>query len=326
MARSDLLVTLVGAASRSDQILLRRTVEAIAAEERAKQHHILADRLLDELRPMSPPVDLRARTKHEPGSELVVERTPRWQISDLILPYGVRDELQQMAEEHNRADLLRSFGLEPRHRVLLVGPPGNGKTSLAEAIAEALMVPMIIVRYESLIGSYLGETGNRLRSLFDYLRNRECLVFFDEFEVLGKERADEQETGEIKRVVSGFLLQLDALPSYVTVVAATNHPELLDRAVWRRFQLRLHLPPPGQDETLQWVEQFQARFDQPLGYSPKMLAGKLQGLSFAELEEFGTNVRRRYVLELPNSDPKHIIAKQLSYLSSRFNLAGEGVM
>jgi len=95
------------------------------------------------------------------------------------------------------------------------------------------------VRYEAVVGSFLGETSSRLRRLFDFARTHPCVLFFDEFDTLGKERGDVHETGEIKRVVSSLLLQIDALPSYVVVVTATNHPELLDRAVWRRFQMRL---------------------------------------------------------------------------------------
>src|SRR5699024_10533151 len=114
----------------------------------------------------------------------------------------------------------RSHGLDPRHRVMLVGPPGNGKTSLAEAIAEALAVPFFVIRYEALIGSYLGETANRLKCVFDYVRTTPCVVFFDEFDAVGKERGDTHETGEIKRVVSSLLMHVDELPSYTVIIAA----------------------------------------------------------------------------------------------------------
>ena len=122
-------------------------------------------------------------------------------------------QCQDLINEQNRADLLQSYGIEPRNKLLLIGPPGNGKTSLAEAIAEALMVPLLTVRYESIIGSYLGETASRLSKLFEYVKTRECVLFFDEFETLGKERGDIHETGEIKLVVSSLLMQIDALPS-----------------------------------------------------------------------------------------------------------------
>src|SRR4030095_100639 len=98
--------------------------------------------------------------------------------------------------------------------------------------------------YDALIGSYLGETNARPSKLFDYVRTRPSVLLFDEFDAIGKERGDTHETGEIKRVVSFLLMQLDQLPSYVIAVAATNHGELLDRAVWRRFQMRLSMPAP----------------------------------------------------------------------------------
>ena len=134
--------------------------------------------------------------------------------------------------------------MEPRNRVLLQGAPGNGKTSLAEAIAAEAMLPFYVARYEGIVSSFLGETAGRIDHMFEFVRTRRCVLFFDEFDTIAKERADTHETGEIKRVVSTLLLQIDRLPSHVIVVSATNHAELLDRAAWRRFQIRLFLNPP----------------------------------------------------------------------------------
>ena len=247
MARADLLIALVRAARRGDDVLLQRTVEALIAEERAKHHNVLADRLEESLRTngnrLSRPAGPAASSVAPDVRELVWEHEPRRRLPDLILPAVVTTAVTELVEEHQRVELLRSYNLEPRHRVLLAGAPGNGKTSLAEAIAEALMVPFLVVRYEGVIASFLGETTARLHRLLDSVRTRRCVLFFDEFDAIAKERGDIHETGEIKRVVSSLLLEMDALPSYVTVIVASNHPELLDRAVWRRFQLRLHLPP-----------------------------------------------------------------------------------
>ena len=122
--------------------------------------------------------------------------------------------------------------------------------------------------------------------MFEYVRSRRCVLFFDEFDTVGKERGDRQETGEIKRVVSSLLLQIDALPSYVVVVTASNHPELLDRAVWRRFQIRLELPMPRRGQIEEWFRRFEARTGYSMSLSPRSLAMRLQGLSFAEIEDF----------------------------------------
>ena len=237
----------------------------------------------------------------------------------MLLPKTVLENCQELITEHMRADILRSYGLEPRNKVLLIGPPGNGKTSLAEAIAESLMLPFLTVRYESLVGAYLGETASRLNKLFEYAKTRQCVLFFDEFETLGKERGDTHETGEIKRVVSSLLLQIDALPSYVVAIAATNHEALLDRAAWRRFQLRLTLPLPTRNDLQLWFKLFEERCSFSFGLEPSILAKKMYGKSFAEAEEFALSVYRQYVLQLPSSDNKAITQKQLTLFAAQVN-------
>lgn len=317
MARSDLLISLVKAGSTGDREAFRKTVEALVAEERAKRHGILADRLQKELqtngngatRPLSSSI----------LGDLFFELMPKRRIQDLVLPKNVSTSVAELVEEHRRRDLLRSHGLEPRNRILLAGDPGNGKTSLAEAIAESLMVPLVVARYDGLIASYLGETASRLRRLFDYVRSRHCVLFFDEFDTLGKERGDDHETGEIKRVVSSLLLQIDDLPCHVVVVTATNHPELLDRAVWRRFQLRLELPPPTSSQVEEYFKLVSASLSFPLGLTPKALAQKLRGISFSELEGFIADVARRYVLSLPDADSTRIANERLSQWSTRYS-------
>ncbi|HUT32864.1 MAG TPA: ATP-binding protein [Planctomycetota bacterium] len=252
--------------------------------------------------------------------DLFYEIVPQRRLDDLVLPEPVTSACRELIEEHCRADLLRSHNMEPRHRILLAGPPGNGKTSLAEALAAELALPLLVVRYESVIGSYLGETAVRLARLFEQVRPRQCVLFFDEFDVVGKERGDVHETGEIKRVVSSLLLQVDALPTYVIVVTATNHPELLDRAVWRRFQLRLRLPAPTGAAIAEWFRKFEKRLGCSLGHTSQALSKHLKGLSFSELEQFTLDVQRRYVLSVPNGELRSIVAERLAQWKQRFAL------
>lgn len=320
MPRADLIVDLVKAGTRGDRGAFVRLVESMAAEEREKNHSLLADRLVQGLT-----LNGNARKSvglaipDEKAAELLHEITPRRALDSLILPPAVRSACNELVEEHHRADLLRTYNLEPRHRVLLAGPPGNGKTTLAEALADALMVPLYVVRYESVIGSFLGETSQRLRRIFEHVASRRCVLFFDEFDTLGKERGDTHETGEIKRVVSTLLMQIDALPSHAVTVVASNHPELLDRAVWRRFQLRLELPSPNRAMLEEWFRRFQERLGEPLGYPPRSLAMRLKGLSFAEAEQFGEDVLRRHVLALPDSDLKRVVETRLDAWQQRFH-------
>jgi AAA+ superfamily predicted ATPase len=307
MARSDLILTLVKAGSRGDHLLFRKAVEAMIVEEQAKQHHLLAQKLTEELRSNSSlnsngPVVLGDRL-----TNLLLDVTPHLTLDDLILPPSVDATCREIIEEHNRADLLRSYNLEPRSRILLQGPPGNGKTSLAEALASSLMATFLVVRYEGVIGTYLGETAVRLKRVFEFASTRRCVLFFDEFDTLGKERGDVHDTGEIKRVVSSLLLQIDALPSHVVVITATNHAELLDRAVWRRFQVHMTLPKPKREDVLAWLSRFEKRFGHPLGLSNNTLADKLKGASYADMEILADAIQRRYVLSLPDAKPEAIV-------------------
>jgi hypothetical protein len=319
MARSDLLVSLVRAGAAGDREMLRSTAEALVAEERAQNHPIVADRLERALSavPITPPALTSTNGLAGAGKDAILEVEPRTQMSQLLLPLPVQEGGRQLIEEHVRADVLRAHGYEPRHRVLLSGPPGNGKTSFAEAVAESLGLPFFMVRYDALIGSYLGETNARLRKLFDYVRTRPSVLFFDEFDAIGKERGDTHETGEIKRVVSFLLMQLDQLPSYVIVVAATNHAELLDRAVWRRFQLRLGFPAPDKRQIEVFLDRVMSQWPDQPRRSVRTIGGKLGSVSYAEAIDFCQNVRRRQILGLGELSIDDAVRTELDLWESR---------
>jgi SpoVK/Ycf46/Vps4 family AAA+-type ATPase len=310
VARSDLLLNLVKSGLNGERELFARTVEAVIAEERAKNHHVLADSLAQAAQHQkASPTSLQVRLK-SPTAELLLEQEPDVAFSDLVLPVPVQTVVSQLIEEQQRADLLRSYNLEPRSRVLLTGPPGNGKTSLAEAIATALCVPFFVVRYERIVNSYLGETAKRLEEVFQYARLRQCVLFFDEFDALGKEREDRQESGEIKRVLNSLLLEVDRLPSYVILIAATNHPELLDRAVWRRFQIRTTLPLPDREQIARWFDLMALRHPDWNVAKAKRSSSHLVGASFSELQDLAQDAMRRCVLD-GVTDPDRVFSEQI---------------
>ena len=143
------------------------------------------------------------------------------------------------------------------------------------------------------------------------------VLFFDEFDSIAKERGDVHETGEIKRVVSFLLMQIDQLPSYVVTVVATNHAELLDRAVWRRFQLRLALPQPSPEALSVFLDRQFESWPEPAGIEASKLAASLGDISFAEALEFCQTVRRRHILSLGNRTLRHILSEQLNLWAAR---------
>lgn len=321
MARSDLLIKLVRSSASGDKVGLRKTVEAIVAEERAKQHNILADRIEKAFLTSNwnggPRMNSLAPDSAYKARDFVAEVTPRRRLEDLVLPDVTVLAVRQLIEEQQRANLLRSHSLEPRHSALLIGPPGNGKTSLAEAIAESLAVPFFVVRYEAVIGSFLGETASRMKRVFDYARTTPCVLFFDEFDAVGKERGDIHETGEIKRVVTSLLMQIDDLPTYVVILAATNHAELLDRAVWRRFELRLSVPAPTQKQLSRYLISLSKRTDIKLGLGAEQIAKAIGKVSFSEAEQFFLDLARRQILNGPESSPEEVAKQQLRIWRAR---------
>jgi AAA+ superfamily predicted ATPase len=319
MARADILISLVLSANRNDTISFRKSVESLIAEERAKKHIILADRLAAIINENGSKNTLYSKLNGN-TKDLVFEVQPQKTFDDLVINERTRIICQDLIEEQHRADLLRSYGLEPRNRILLTGSPGNGKTSLAEAIATHLMYPFFVVRYENLIGSYLGETATRLNNLFDYIKTRTCVLFFDEFDTIGKERGDTKETGEIKRVVSSLLLQMDRLPSYVVIITASNHPELLDRAVWRRFQIRIDLEGPSESQIEYFIKRFIQKAGIDIDYNMKNLSESFIGKSYSEIESFCMDILRKTILEHQQGNVHTIITEKLKQWQQRFTI------
>lgn len=325
MARADILISLVKSAKKNDMVSFRKSVESLIADERAKKHNILADRLTVAINAENGTTNGNSIRTNGSTKDLVFELTPQKQFEDLIIDDTSINVCKDLISEQHRADLLRSHGIQPRNRILLTGSPGNGKTSLAEAIATHLMYPLFIIRYENLIGSYLGETATRLNNIFDYVKTRNCVLFFDEFDTIGKERGDTKETGEIKRVVSSLLLQMDRLPSYVVVITASNHPELLDKAVWRRFQIRLNLEKPGKSQIELFINKFFQRTNINLDFNIKTLSEKLNGLSFSDIEAFCLDVSRQAILDHHTDSVKKIIPLKLKQWEARFTISNEGI-
>nr|WP_231625081.1 ATP-binding protein [Novosphingobium sp. AAP93] len=179
-------------------------------------------------------------------SSLLDARYSDLRLASMVLPDTLKDRLARVLTEQRQQEKLRARGLQPRRKLLLVGPPGSGKTMSAAALAGELKLPLFTVLYDGLIGKLMGETATRLRLIFDAIAMQRGVYFFDEFDAIGAQRAGPNDVGEIRRVLNSFLqfLENDTGPSII--VAATNHPEMLDKALYRRFDdvITYALPTP----------------------------------------------------------------------------------
>jgi hypothetical protein len=164
-----------------------------------------------------------------------------------VLAPAAQEAVDRIINERRQADLLARVGIEPTRKLLLTGAPGVGKTMTARYLAAELDLPLLTVDLAALMSSFLGRTGHNLRRILDYARSSPSVLLLDEFDALGKRRDDPSDVGELKRIVNVLLVELERWPSESLLIAATNHPELLDRAVWRRFDHVLSLALPTAD-------------------------------------------------------------------------------
>lgn len=249
MASGKLLRLLVQSGASGDPTAFRSATEQLIKEERAKQHNLLAndlERILygDRATPSSSVHNIlpEAPVDKESGVALVDIKQASRSIDELVLEQSTFEVIENVLEEYRREDVLRSYGMMPAEKVLFFGPPGCGKTLSAEAIAYELNRPLAIVRLDSLVSSFLGETAANLRKVFDFIAKHKLVVLFDEFDALGKERDDGSEHGELRRVVNAVLQMMDSYDGKSIIVAATNHDQILDSAIWRRFDELVEFP------------------------------------------------------------------------------------
>jgi len=301
VARGELIKQMLSSHQRGDEDAFREAASEVIAEERRRHHGLLAEELQQIMRapdqaPATPVAfsSLKPLPKAKDDADLVELVNPRRTLQGQVLRPDVRDRLAGILEEHRRASVLHAHGLSPARSLLFVGPPGTGKSSTAESLASELGVPLARVNLPAVVSSLLGETSRNLAAIFDSSRSEPWVLLFDEFDALGRERSDTTEHGELKRVVTTFLQLLDHYAGPAVVIAATNHPAMLDDAVWRRFDDVIGFKLPTLRETEKLVRRLFRRVQ--LGAAPREVAQRLRRWSQADVELVCRAAMKRSVL------------------------------
>lgn len=229
--------------------------------------------------------------------DLLEVLTPKIKLSDVALPEKTVQVLKQVVAEQKSVEQLADRGVVPANRLLFCGPPGCGKTLTANALAGELDMPIAYVKLDGLVSSYLGQTGTNIRKIFDFVKNKRIMLFLDEFDAIAKKRDDSNELGELKRVVTTLLQNMDAMPSNVFLVAATNHHHLLDPAIWRRFNSSILLELPNLEQRTQMINRFCSDKLSDYSIDHKTLVILTDGMSGAEIQSFMLSLAKYCVLE-----------------------------
>jgi SpoVK/Ycf46/Vps4 family AAA+-type ATPase len=288
MARSDQVKALLRSHREGDEQRFTAVAEEIIQDARRRRHVLLAEELeaiLDEPVRMRRPAHvatLRPLPKGRDDAPLLDIRSPRRSMHDLVLRESTRAVLLGVLEEQHGRTALHAHGIEPRRSILFAGPPGTGKSATAEAVAGELGWPLARVQLATVVSSYLGETARNLDQIFTFLQQGSWVLLFDEFDMLARDRNERGDHGELKRVVSALLQLIESTTTDSVIIATSNHANLLDSALWRRFDEIVDFQLPTAEERAALVEMKLAGVSHEV--DAETLANRLDGYSHADVE------------------------------------------
>ena len=302
MAASKHLIALLRSHIDGDNEQFLSVAMQVAAHEARQGHGNLAKQLrdlIDEARSLKTSRASRPVPFAQPKGELAALVSASYsdtRFASMVLPTALEERLKRIVREQRQHHRLTTHGLYPRRKILLIGPPGSGKTMTATALAGELALPLFMVVFDSLITKFMGETAAKLRLVFDAMLETRGVYFFDEFDAIGSRRAERNDVGEIRRVLNSFLQFLENDDSESLIVAATNHPKLLDSALFRRFDDVIHYDLPDSSIAEGILKTRLSGFNAK-GMVSKQVVEATSGLSQAEISRAADEAAKRAILE-----------------------------
>lgn len=228
-------------------------------------------------------IELEIPTDSEKGFPLVHVSEQFYSMDDLIIDSETKERIEYVISENKNSKKLLSYGLKPKQKIILCGPPGTGKTLASKVISSTMGYPFVYVLFDTIISSFLGQTATNIRKIFNFIEKGKFVVLFDEFDIVGKKRDDEQEHGEIKRVVNNFMQMLETYNGESMLIAATNHQHLLDKAIWRRFNEVLFFNLPNTSQRILLFKKYLRVLKRDLDFDLKYFVSNTRGFSAADI-------------------------------------------
>ena len=284
MAKAEYIISLIRSHYANEPERFTTLALQVAAYEAKLGHTLTAGeikKIIDKAQTKTNTPQIKTFNKDLQG--LLVEQIPAVKLSDIIASPNITEKIERIILEFIQRDKLRKHDLENRRKILLSGPPGTGKTFTASIIANELHLPLYTVLMDKMVTKFMGETGAKLRLIFDVIKQRQGVYLFDEFDAIGGERSRDNDVGEIRRVLNSFLQFIERDDSDSLIIAATNNKALLDQALFRRFDDVILYNLPTEDEKLGLLKNRLARFSKAKGVNFKQLLPNINGLSHAEI-------------------------------------------
>jgi len=307
MTNTQQILALLRSHANGDEQHFYTIAMQIAAHEARRGNTKIAQELKDlidqaKLRsvpfPASAPKGLTATPLVQPRGELnglLEVRYSELTLNAMVLSGAILQKIERVIEEYRHQEDIRAHGLAPRRKILLYGPSGSGKTMTALALAGELRLPLFTIQLDALITKFMGETAAKLRLIFDQMKNTRGVYLFDEFDSIGAKRTRDNDVGEIRRVLNSFLQFIEDDRSASIVIAATNHPEILDRALFRRFDDVIEYLLPTTTEAVSIVRNRLAQFDTS-SIQWRRVEKSLEGLSHAELARMSDDAAKTAIM------------------------------
>jgi SpoVK/Ycf46/Vps4 family AAA+-type ATPase len=327
MAAAEKIKALLQSYGDEDDSRFYTTAMQIAAAEAKKGHIKLAEELkgliekIKSKRNVSSVTKTRVLPVNEAQRELkdlLEVYRPHIKTKDMVLTEQVSEAITRILSEQQKFDQLLQHNLEPRRKLMLVGPPGCGKTMTAKAIAGDLEIPLFIIRLDGLISRYMGESIAKLKLIFDSMYQHRAVYLFDEFDSIGSNRSYGNDVGEIKRVLNSFLMNIEKDKSNSLLIAATNIPESLDKALFRRFDDIIQYPLPGNIEIAELLKVQLKGYSLAKGKTINTLAKEAVGLSFADISNACKDAIKEMIVHNTDKVSSTILLKFIKSKKTQF--------